>query len=174
MSDFNSCQFNPQTQSCRDVCNAPNRPPWCDGVVAQYCNTCNQTNGQGCSKNWQSFCACFDPEFNQGFPGLGITACFKPGCVSSSCSGADPSCVPAYHTNDMKLISQNCPSFCGNLINVSNQSEPIKIIAKQYIAGCAKSIPTCPGNLTPLQNKVIGLGGLLIIIILLIIILTKK
>ena len=170
MSDFNTCQFNPQTQSCRNICQGPNRPSWCDGVAAQYCNQCNQNNGSGCSNNWQSYCACFDPDFNKEFPGLGITACFKPSCVNSSCSGADPSCVPAYKTNDMLLLSQNCPSFCGNLITVTDHSKVIKLVANQYIQGCAKSIPVCPGNLTSTQNKVIFLACLLIIVVLLVII----
>lgn len=122
MTTYDVCQNNMQLQSCKDICNSSARPSWCDGVMTQWCaQPSNQETTQ---------CACFDPAYQKIFPGLGITACFKPSCVNSD----------AYKTTAMLELSKNCPNICGNFIEVGDQTRNLDVSGKM-VAICTKNAP---------------------------------
>lgn len=119
---MNSCALNFNQSACLNKCaytTTSNRPLWCDGAAEQYCLN-NPT---------MSVCQCFDPKFNTIIPGVGITACFKAGCVNTD----------AYKTNSMIELSKNCPSLCANIVQIE------KTAGKTTIENFVQKL-NCPQN----------------------------
>lgn len=151
MTSYGDCQNNMQLQSCKDICNSSSRPAWCDGVMTQWCaQPQNQSTAQ---------CACFDPGYEKIFPGLGITACFKPGCINSG---------EAYKTTSMLEISKNCPSVCGNFVQVGDQTKNLDV-SGEMTAICTKNAP-CNWT-SQVQQQILYANVALIAILILFIVL---
>jgi hypothetical protein len=113
LSYYCSQPANVTTDVCQGFCSQNSNKPWCDHAMKAFCaNSANAGN---------RLCACINSPVS------------APSCF-------DPNCTGSYQTVDMITQAENCPAFCGAIIQCITEGNcnvhDIDIKAK-----CAKASP---------------------------------
>lgn len=163
MSDWDRCQSNMQSAYCQNVCLAKShdiadgpRPSWCDGAMTTFCaNPANQDS---------PMCSCFDPTFSEAFPGLGIAACLK-----TTCEGRPD----AYMTDQMRMMAQNCPSVCVNILQLKNGLNNFKDLNMSQVNKCLSGEKTCAPS-AQFKQRLFFFNIIALIVLMLLFVTRKK
>lgn len=162
MSDWDRCQSNMQSEYCQNVCLAKShnladgsRPSWCDGAMTTFCS--NPVNKDS------PMCSCFDPDFAQAFPGLGIASCLKTTCAG----GAN-----AYMTDQMRAMATNCPSVCINMLQLQNGLNNFKDVNFSMISQCKTNEKPC-APAPEFKHKIVVLNIVALVVLMILFSITR-